>query len=154
MLNRTFKFSLILGLLTVCLSSCSPETQQMWKEVIVESARDSIRYHYGTPQSVSDVSWDWDYLSNGQWRCRGIQTGQFSDDEYCANEFVDDDRWPNYQSKLHITLSWSTHHQPCTQLPGTSWACYNIANTTAKKTMSMMSSIISRVSPQGERLML
>ena len=96
MLNKTLKLNLILGFLTVCLSSCSPETQQMWKEVIVESARDSIRYHYGTPQSVSDVSWDWDYLSNGQWRCRGIQTGQFSDDEYCANEFVDDDRWPNY----------------------------------------------------------
>ena len=42
----------------------------------------------------SDTDWDWDYLpGSNQWRCRGIQTGQFAPNEKCAYDYKDDDRW-------------------------------------------------------------
>jgi len=42
-----------------------------------------------------DYDWDWDYFrSNGQWRCRGIQTGRFADNSNCIWDRKDDDRWP------------------------------------------------------------
>ena len=42
-----------------------------------------------------DYDWDWDYFrSNGQWRCRGIQTGRFADNSNCLWDRKDDDRWP------------------------------------------------------------
>ena len=51
---------------------------------------------YSAP--VRDVDWDWDAFkdqySNIQWRCRGIQTGQFAGDSNCAYDVKDDDRWP------------------------------------------------------------
>ena len=46
----------------------------------------------------SDSDWDWDAFydqySNVQWRCRGIQTGQFSLNSNCALDSKDDNRWP------------------------------------------------------------
>lgn len=45
--------------------------------------------------STQDYDWDWDYFkSNGQWRCRGIQTGRFADNSNCLWDLKDDDRWP------------------------------------------------------------
>ena len=49
----------------------------------------------GSGSSTTDTDWDWDYLpGSGEWRCRGIQTGQFAPDENCAYDVMDDDRWP------------------------------------------------------------
>jgi hypothetical protein len=43
-----------------------------------------------------DFDYDWDYLpGNNQWRCRGIQTGQFANDNNCLYDKKDDSRWPN-----------------------------------------------------------
>lgn len=39
--------------------------------------------------------WDWDQFSNGQFRCRDIDNGQFVDSYYCSGMLKDDDRWPN-----------------------------------------------------------
>lgn len=50
---------------------------------------------YGTGYA-SDYDWDWDYQpANGQWVCRGIQTGQYAELENCAYDYQDDDRWPD-----------------------------------------------------------
>lgn len=50
----------------------------------------------GGGYSPTDSDWDWDYQpSNGQWVCRGIQTGQYSQLSNCAYDLKDDDRWPN-----------------------------------------------------------
>ena len=47
-------------------------------------------------RSYTDYDWDWDYLpGSAQYRCRGIQTGQFAPNENCANDIMDDDRWPS-----------------------------------------------------------
>ena len=52
---------------------------------------------YSAP--VRDYDWDWDAFYdqyyNLQWRCRGIQTGQFANDSNCAYDYKDDDRWPD-----------------------------------------------------------
>ena len=54
---------------------------------IVEAMAESIH---------QDYEWDWDYFrSNDQWRCRGVQTGQFADNEKCRYKRKDDDRWPD-----------------------------------------------------------
>jgi len=43
-----------------------------------------------------DTDWDWDYLkASREWRCRGIQSGQFANNYNCRNDRKDDDRWPN-----------------------------------------------------------
>lgn len=51
---------------------------------------------YSAP--ASDYDWDWDAFNdqyyNLQWRCRGIQTGEFADNDNCAFDYKDDDRWP------------------------------------------------------------
>ena len=51
---------------------------------------------YAAPQQ--DYDWDWDAFYNQnyilQWRCRGVQTGQFAADSNCAYDLKDDDRWP------------------------------------------------------------
>ncbi|MDC0404047.1 hypothetical protein OAM26_03285 [Porticoccaceae bacterium] len=50
----------------------------------------------GGGYAPSDSDWDWDYQpSNGQWVCRGIQTGQYSQLANCALDIKDDNRWPN-----------------------------------------------------------
>ena len=42
-----------------------------------------------------DYDWDWDYMpANGQWACRGIQTGRFAETYKCAYDIKDDNRWP------------------------------------------------------------
>ena len=42
-----------------------------------------------------DTDWDWDYLkASREWRCRGIQSGQFANNYNCRNDRKDDDRWP------------------------------------------------------------
>ena len=44
----------------------------------------------------NDNDWDWDYLPESrQWRCRGLQTGQFANNNNCTFDTKDDDRWPN-----------------------------------------------------------
>lgn len=44
---------------------------------------------------VTDYDWDWDYQpANGQWVCRGIQTGQYAALSNCAYDIKDDNRWP------------------------------------------------------------
>jgi len=50
----------------------------------------------GGGHAPSDSDWDWDYQpKNGQWACRGIQTGQYAELSKCAGDYKDDDRWPN-----------------------------------------------------------
>ena len=45
-----------------------------------------------------DKDWDWDqfYDRYGSlvWMCRGVQTGQFADEEKCDGEYQTDRRWP------------------------------------------------------------
>jgi hypothetical protein len=38
--------------------------------------------------------YDWDRLSNGQYRCRNIDNGQFAANYLCAGMPKNDDRWP------------------------------------------------------------
>ena len=68
---------------------------------IIDAAADSSGG--GTPYTPSgaresDSDWDWDafYDSYGnlQWRCRGIDTGQFAPDSKCLYDAKIDDRWP------------------------------------------------------------
>jgi len=50
----------------------------------------------GAFSDKNDNDWDWDYLAGSrQWRCRGIQTGEFADNDNCRFDAKDDDRWPN-----------------------------------------------------------
>lgn len=50
---------------------------------------------YNSPSSGTDWDWDWDYQpANGQWVCRGIQTGQYATRDKCAIDTMVDDRWP------------------------------------------------------------
>ena len=50
---------------------------------------------YTAPSSVTDWDWDWDYQpGNGQWVCRGIQTGRYASPDRCAMDLKDDNRWP------------------------------------------------------------
>lgn len=45
--------------------------------------------------SNEDDDWDWDYQpANGQWVCRGVQTGRYAELENCYGDIQDDDRWP------------------------------------------------------------
>ena len=47
------------------------------------------------PSSQTDYDWDWDYQpANGQWACRGIQTGRYAQHSNCLYDAKDDDRWP------------------------------------------------------------
>ena len=39
--------------------------------------------------------WDWDEFSNGDFRCRDIDNGQFVSSSLCSSMPRDDDRWPN-----------------------------------------------------------
>ena len=44
---------------------------------------------------ATDYDWDWDYQpANGQWVCRGIQTGQYAKLDNSAYDHQDDDRKP------------------------------------------------------------
>ena len=47
---------------------------------------------------IKDIKWAWDMFRNqygGEtWRCRGINTGQFADDDKCSS-YKNDDKWPN-----------------------------------------------------------
>lgn len=47
---------------------------------------------------VTDYDWDWDefYDQYGTlvWRCRGVQTGQYSENSNCAYDAMTDRRWP------------------------------------------------------------
>ena len=50
---------------------------------------------YTNPDSRTDWDWDWDYQpANGQWVCRGIQTGRYASPDRCAMDLKDDNRWP------------------------------------------------------------
>jgi len=50
---------------------------------------------YKSPSSATDWDWDWDYQpANGQWVCRGIQTGRYASPDRCAMDLKDDNRWP------------------------------------------------------------
>jgi hypothetical protein len=50
--------------------------------------------------STRDRYWFWDKYrdeyGNAQWRCRGSQTGQFTENLKCSGKTKDDDRWPRY----------------------------------------------------------
>jgi len=49
----------------------------------------------GSKVKRKDTDWDWDYLkASREWRCRGIQSGQFANNYNCRNDHKDDDRWP------------------------------------------------------------
>jgi hypothetical protein len=49
----------------------------------------------GSRGKRKDTDWDWDYLKDSrEWRCRGIQSGQFASNYNCRNDRKDDDRWP------------------------------------------------------------
>ena len=50
---------------------------------------------------IIDVSWAWDNFydeyNNSQWRCRGLNTGQFADDDKCSSKPRLDNTWPRMQ---------------------------------------------------------
>ena len=50
---------------------------------------------------IIDVSWAWDNFydeyNNSQWRCRGLNTGQFADDGKCSSKPRLDNTWPRMQ---------------------------------------------------------
>jgi len=64
---------------------------------VVDAAADSSGGSY--PSTVTDYDWDWDAFKgqygNRLWRCRGIQSGRFAEDERCQYDTKVDDRWPN-----------------------------------------------------------
>lgn len=53
----------------------------------------------GGSASYTDSDWAWDAFydewGNLQWRCRGIQTGQFAEDYECLYDAKNDTTWPN-----------------------------------------------------------
>ena len=48
----------------------------------------------GNKNLTGGPDYDWDRLSNGQYRCRDIDNGQFAANYHCAGMPKDDDRWP------------------------------------------------------------
>lgn len=53
----------------------------------------------GTSFQPVDSQWDWDLINNPSgfgsiWVCRGVQTGQFSEQHLCAGRLMNDGRWP------------------------------------------------------------
>jgi hypothetical protein len=50
------------------------------------------------PAQAADYDWDWDQFYNANyqlvWACRGVQTGQFSDESHCTYKAKIDSRWP------------------------------------------------------------
>ena len=50
--------------------------------------------------TTEDHSWAWDQFQDQYgtltWRCRGIQTGQFGEDEKCRYQYKADTRWPGW----------------------------------------------------------
>ena len=75
--------------------SASARTAGLVAAALVTAAAVAAANSGGGGAYASDYDWDWDYLpGSGQWRCRGIQTGQFADNSKCAYDIRDDDRWP------------------------------------------------------------
>ena len=59
-----------------------------------ENNGDGYRPTTSYPSARTDSDWDWDYQpGNGQWVCRGIQTGQYAALSNCAYDIKDDNRW-------------------------------------------------------------
>ena len=60
-----------------------------------ENDGDAYKPTTGYPSARTDYDWDWDYQpANGQWVCRGIQTGRYATADRCAMDIQDDNRWP------------------------------------------------------------
>jgi hypothetical protein len=49
-------------------------------------------------ENFKDRQWDWDQFydryGNLVWMCRGVQTGQFAEDDKCDGKYQTDRRWP------------------------------------------------------------
>ena len=55
----------------------------------------------GAYAPTRDYGWEWDLQRAGSgyglvWVCRGIQTGQYSDQSVCAGKVQTDWKWPGY----------------------------------------------------------
>lgn len=54
--------------------------------------------------SASDSSWEWDEFYNAQyqlvWACRGVQTGQFSEQYHCQGKSQSDWKWPSKSAQV------------------------------------------------------
>ena len=65
----------------------------------VTSIEDVIQRLNNLINTANDTEWDWDQFYDQfgslQWRCRGLQTGEFAIDSECAFKFKTDQRWPN-----------------------------------------------------------
>jgi hypothetical protein len=52
------------------------------------------------PTPPTDYDWAWDLQRGGAgglvWVCRGIQSGQYSDQSHCAYKIQSDSQWPGY----------------------------------------------------------
>lgn len=50
-------------------------------------------------ENFKDRQWDWDQFFDRYgtlvWMCRGVQTGQFAEDDKCDGNYQTDRRWPN-----------------------------------------------------------
>jgi hypothetical protein len=52
----------------------------------------------GYASTTYDYDWEWDQFYNQNralvWACRGIQTGQFAEQQHCAGKMMTDWKWP------------------------------------------------------------
>lgn len=91
--------------LSTCSTWVKEQRQKRWAAIgavlLVGAVVAAARHGGGgaaAPQSY-DSQWDWDLINNSAgfgsiWVCRGVQTGQFSDQQKCAGRLMNDGRWP------------------------------------------------------------
>lgn len=52
----------------------------------------------GYATTVYDYDWEWDQFYNQSrslvWACRGVQTGQFAEQQHCSGKLMNDWKWP------------------------------------------------------------
>lgn len=52
----------------------------------------------GYASTTYDYDWEWDQFYNQNrvlvWACRGVQTGQFAEQQHCAGKLMTDWKWP------------------------------------------------------------
>ena len=70
-------------------------SKQQWQAIADASCAMSMNCKSAPRSNNGDYDWDWDFqTSNGQFVCRGIQTGRYTALEKCQCYLMDDARWP------------------------------------------------------------
>ena len=86
-----FISTVVLLISSLLISACSMSEEQRRKLTCLDQS--GMFDQVCNPSR--DYDWDWDYQpGNGQFVCRGIQTGRYAVLENCRYDRQDDDRWP------------------------------------------------------------